>query len=175
MTNYNERLDEILRNHRGRVLTYHELFRKQHYNQLRLDADLAHADAVAKQALISLTKELVAGAKPRRQAVFIGTSESCVSGKEHNQAIDEYEQNLLKGLEGTGMSEYRPKTPREFRNAFYQYLVDNGVSKYTATQIAGEAELYANAYEAYQLRGIEYASRAAGFKPQAKEKTHDQL
>jgi len=73
------------------------------------------------------------------------------------------------------MSKDKPKTPREFRNAFYQYLVDNGVSEYTATQIAGEAELFANAYEAYQLRGIEYASRAVGFKPQAKEKTHDQL
>lgn len=73
------------------------------------------------------------------------------------------------------MSKDKPKTPREFRNAFYQYLVDHGVSEYTATQIAGEAELYANAYEAYQLRGIEYASRAVGFKLQAKEQQMKKL
>ena len=59
MTNYNERLDDVLRDHRGRALTYHEMFRKQHHNPLRLNADLAHADAVSKQALTSLIKELV--------------------------------------------------------------------------------------------------------------------
>ena len=52
MTNYNEGLDEVLRDHRGRALTYHEMFRKQHHSPLRLDEDLAHADAVAKQAVL---------------------------------------------------------------------------------------------------------------------------
>ena len=90
MTNYNERLDELMP------------------CDCRFLAGLAWREGDPcegcingrlKRAITSLTKELVAGAKPLRRAVFIGTSESCVSGKEHNQAIDEFEQNLLKALE----------------------------------------------------------------------------
>ena len=100
MTNYNEILDEILRNHRGRVLTYHELFRKQHSNPHRLDEDLAHADAVAKQAITSLIKELVAEAKPAMATISddeLGVDRARKSAA--NQAINQFEQNLLKALE----------------------------------------------------------------------------
>jgi len=44
----------------------------------------------AKQALTSLTKELVAEAKPGYDAV---------KNSERDKAIDEFEQNLLKALE----------------------------------------------------------------------------
>ena len=54
-------IDELLRNYRGRVLTYHELFKKQHHNPLRLDEDLAHADAVAKQAILRWVADEVIG------------------------------------------------------------------------------------------------------------------
>ena len=56
------------------------------------------------------------------------------------------------------------KSPREFRNALYQHLVDHHVSEDIASRIAGEAELYINAYQAYQLRGIEAGAKELGFK-----------
>lgn len=54
-------------------------------------------------------------------------------------------------------------TPRQFRNALYEHLVSHGVTEETAATIAGEAELYVEAYEAYKLRGIEFAARSMGF------------
>jgi len=80
MTNYNERLDEIL-------MTF--LF-----NGYGQDAEvyMPAADG-AKQALTSLTKELVAEAKPERNVVIT------VVDKVRNNTIDEFEQNLLKALE----------------------------------------------------------------------------
>lgn len=50
------------------------------------------------------------------------------------------------------------KSPREFRNALYKYLTENNVTADTATQLASEAELYVLAYNAYQLRSIEFAA-----------------
>lgn len=93
MTNFNERLNEALCNHKGRVLTYHELYRKQHHNPHRLDEDLAHADAVAKQSLTSLIKDLVAEAQPDFDNM-----------DNYNRSFLEamfkaFERNLLKALE----------------------------------------------------------------------------
>lgn len=56
------------------------------------------------------------------------------------------------------------KSPRTFRNALYQHLVDHSVTPETATRIAEEAEVYANAYEVYQLRDIEFAAKEMGFE-----------
>ncbi len=97
MTNYNERLDNVLRDHRGRVLICYELFRRQHHNSHWLDEDLSHTYAVAKQAITSLIKELVADAKPKagksKSAVVLSRVDFSAS------AIDQFEQNLLKALE----------------------------------------------------------------------------
>lgn len=54
------------------------------------------------------------------------------------------------------------KSPRQFRNALYQYLVDNGSEEETAKTIASEAELYSEAYEQFKLRSIEYAAQNMG-------------
>jgi len=52
-----------------------------------------------KQAITSLTKELVAEAKPAIKPQFF--CQGCDKSEErgHNLAIKEFEQNLLKGLE----------------------------------------------------------------------------
>ena len=95
MTNYNERLDEILKLHAS-----------YHYGGGR-EGELS--DGKAKQAITSLIKELVAEAKPERQPPMkMGnpTKESSdldkmifAKKKGHNEAIDQFEQNLLKALE----------------------------------------------------------------------------
>ena len=96
MTNYNERLDEVLFNLTD--LSYASFTTQEEADRVADQLDYDRAEA--KQAITSLIKELVADAKPGRQALFTGIiSESYVSGKEHNQAIDEFEQNLLKELE----------------------------------------------------------------------------
>ena len=82
MTNYNERLDEILR----------ELDRGEYLGKGGVPG--------AKQAITSLTKELVADAKPgmretQRGRVIIYSD---LSEIELN-IIDKFEQNLLKALE----------------------------------------------------------------------------
>ncbi len=55
------------------------------------------------------------------------------------------------------------KSPREFRNALYQHIVDSGITVEAATTIATEAEVYADMFEAYKLRGIESAVSQVGF------------
>lgn len=83
MTNYNERLDEIL--HTAKVnwkTSPDEIFDKG-------------VTAYAKQALTSLIKELVAEAKPEH----IDNSVLPYGDTKYNMAIDEFEQNLLKELE----------------------------------------------------------------------------
>lgn len=72
MTNYNERLDTILSAH---------------------GAEEGEFTESLKQALTSLTKELVAEAKP---AHVHGTT---VSSGQFNRGVSEFEQNLLKALE----------------------------------------------------------------------------
>jgi len=88
MTNYNERLDKILSDHGAEQGEFHYSL---------------------KQAITSLIKELVAEAKPERQPPMkMGnpTKESSdldkmifAKKKGHNEAIDQFEQNLLKALE----------------------------------------------------------------------------
>ena len=78
MTNYNERLDEILHG-----ITGSKNLRPQR-------GVLAKSRDEAKAAITSLIKELVAKAKPGYDAVR-------ESGRD--EGIDEFEQNLLKALE----------------------------------------------------------------------------
>jgi hypothetical protein len=78
MTNYNQRLDEIL-NSDGGVLHCCGDYQEE-----------------AKQAIISLIKELVAEAKPE-PTKYEKYNSDCLEG--FNIATDEFEQNLLKALE----------------------------------------------------------------------------
>ena len=71
MTNYNERLDEVLASH---------------------GAEEGEFTESLKQAITSLIKELVAGAKP------IETDDDEYADG-WNDAIDQYHTNLLKALE----------------------------------------------------------------------------
>ena len=96
MTNYNERLDEVLDNVLiGMYCT-------------NPDGDFVPLDdrnnvlrAEAKQALTSLIKELVAEAKPSKKHVGdeVAENRSYTGERLFNATIDEFEQNLLKALE----------------------------------------------------------------------------
>lgn len=57
------------------------------------------------------------------------------------------------------------KTPRQFKNAVYQYLVSNDVTDDTASRISSEAELWASAFQSWELRDINTAMMIVGFKP----------
>ena len=88
MTNYNERLDEIL-------MTF--LF-----NGYGQDAEvyMPAADG-AKQLIASLMKELVAEAKPEKHVHHHAYGKPFEDAQDiaYNAAIDQFEQNLLKELE----------------------------------------------------------------------------
>lgn len=98
MTNYNERLEEIIEN----------IPLRAHPNGT-MDRLEPESIAPTKQAITALIKELVAEAKPDRQPPMkMGnpTKESSdldkmifAKKKGHNEAIDQFEQNLLKALE----------------------------------------------------------------------------
>ena len=105
MTNYNERLDEVLETVIAEAFIFGNL-------ALGKGVDIKLPDnnhelppkEKAKQAITSLMRELVAEAKPGKYSSgeYIlnvdGIGE--VDGYEgHNQAIDQFEQNLLKALE----------------------------------------------------------------------------
>ena len=91
MTDYNERLDEILAKHNGELGITWE------------DPDVVTPDT--KQAITSLAKELVAEAKPESLPMFGSQNEagdvspSDYEAAGYNQAIKQFEQNLLKALE----------------------------------------------------------------------------
>ena len=92
MTNYNERLDTILADHR------------EWMRGIRTDRLVGTSSEVTKQALTSLYKELVAEAKPGKyssgESIMNVDGIGEVDGYEgYNQAIDQFEQNLLKALE----------------------------------------------------------------------------
>ena len=88
MTNYNERLDEILD---GIFWTGHK------WAIDRLDRTPSVVLGEAKQAITSLIKELVAGAKPE---VPVATSwQQGLEKKAFEDAIRVYEYKLLKALE----------------------------------------------------------------------------
>ena len=78
MTNYNERLDEVLDD-------FFTIGTERHISEL-------------KQAITSLIKELVAEAKPRKYKLD-GSTKKPNLASEYNMAIDQFEQNLLKALE----------------------------------------------------------------------------
>ena len=82
MTNYNERLDEILQ---GELVCISN----------DPDAYVAGIEDT-KQAFTSLYKELVAGAKPYKQN---GEMIYSTWGDGYDSGIDEFEQNLVKALE----------------------------------------------------------------------------
>lgn len=80
MTNYNERLDEVLDD-------FFTIGTERHISEL-------------KQAITSLIKELVAEAKPKRKTLAElngGWRADVAQG--FNECLDAYEQNLLKALE----------------------------------------------------------------------------
>ena len=111
MTNYNERLDEIL----CKLTTGHT--RKELLSLPEEDTGLdefevkEELEAVdnAKATLTSLTKELVAEAKPYRETIIDKWNKDRVDEvKATNAAMnawaDIYEQNLLKALESGGQA-----------------------------------------------------------------------
>ena len=79
MTNYNERLDDVLTELRSGTINF---------------------DDKAKQAITSLIKELVEGAKPEQQKIEnMGDTFKVDWARGYNVATDRFEQNLLKALE----------------------------------------------------------------------------
>lgn len=87
MTNYNERTDEILNSFKL-------------YLTLPGNAIGGSSQDEAKQAIISLTKELVADAKPSKKHVGdeVAENRSYTGERLFNATIDEYHTNLLKAL-----------------------------------------------------------------------------
>ena len=77
MTNYNERLDDVLTELRSGTINF---------------------DDKAKQAITSLIKELVAEAKPETW-VDPGDTDELMRGQGYVDGIIDFEQNLLKALE----------------------------------------------------------------------------
>ena len=90
MTNYNKRLDEVVR---GVVAP---AWLQQAHDTTDVPAYNLHIHE-AKQAITSLIKELVAEAKPT-YTVVENEIQSIRSGMK-NIAINQFEQNLLKALE----------------------------------------------------------------------------
>ena len=100
MTNYNERLDEVLFNLTD--LSYASFTTQEEADRVADQLDYDRAEA--KQAITSLIKELVAEAKPGKyssgESILNVDGIGEVEGYEgYNQAIDQFEQNLLKELE----------------------------------------------------------------------------
>ena len=100
MTNYNERLDEMLRSlaHRAYLTAHAPGYTKLDGRTYKTAVD------EAKQAITSLIKELVAEAKPGKyssgESILNVDGIGEVDGYEgYNQAINQFEQNLLKALE----------------------------------------------------------------------------
>jgi hypothetical protein len=88
MTNYNERLDEILYDYWARHRGCEE------------GCQSPDGGEITKQAITSLYKELVAEAKPEEYEDYYA-SNPVEKGRKmgYNEATREFEQNLLKALE----------------------------------------------------------------------------
>ena len=83
MTNYNERLDKILADHR------------EWMRGIRTDHLVGTSSEATKQSITSLIKELVAEAMPE----YISPDQPLgLKYQGRNEAIWEFEQNLLKAL-----------------------------------------------------------------------------
>ena len=91
MTNYNERLDQILS----------EQLHKMSYDiEAYGITDCKNYLPDYKQAITSLIKELVAEAKPEQQKIEnMGDTFKVEWARGYNVATDRFEQNLLKALE----------------------------------------------------------------------------
>ena len=85
MTNYNERLDDVL-----------DFVENYGVSASTEGFDKTDSRAKLKQAITSLTKELVAEAKPSPDR-YVNYNSDCLEG--YNLAIKDFEQNLLKALE----------------------------------------------------------------------------
>lgn len=109
MTNYNERLDEILSYERDveGCQALHSGSKCLHCNEdpcphckrwggRQRTEVRSMVDKKTKQALTSLIKELVAEAKPSPDR-YVNYNSDCLEG--YNLAIKDFEQNLLKALE----------------------------------------------------------------------------
>jgi len=90
MTNYDERLYEIIDKHRHDV-------------DMDFSADIRHYKNTNEtvDGITSLIKELVAEAKPSKKYVGdeVAENRSYTGERLFNATIDEFEQNLLKALE----------------------------------------------------------------------------
>ena len=99
MTNYNERLDELLASLVNQVAANEQrLLNGNATRKATIDSD-SHATTQAKQALTSLYKELVGEAKPQEHIDVYTYSNAKTNGDIRKIAIDQFEQNLLKALE----------------------------------------------------------------------------
>ena len=104
MTNYNERLDEILERHG----MYAVLKDENRFDDAAMEREFPAevGPDKTKQAISSLTKELVAEAKPMVASKEVietylqnGMTQKAAEYHGRNHAIDQFEQNLLKELE----------------------------------------------------------------------------
>ena len=98
MTNYNERLEQQLFRAltKGGLEKEKEIESKGRYIHRPMKS-IVHEEA---QAITSLIKELVAVAKPgKRLPDDSPTADEDLVNYGYNEAIDEFEQNLLKELE----------------------------------------------------------------------------
>jgi len=95
MTNYNERLDEILDDYADEHRNHAYDFDNKEISQTEYFKSMRNDKQTAKQAITSLIKELVAEAKPEVKAHPLGpvTLADCQRG------LDHYEANLLKAWE----------------------------------------------------------------------------
>lgn len=88
MTNYNERLDEVL-----------DFIENYGVSASTEGFDKTASRAKAKQAITSLIKELVAEAKPGEHIDVYTYTNAKTNGDIRKIAIGEFKQNLLKALE----------------------------------------------------------------------------
>ena len=97
MTNYNERLDEVLDSYAG----YYNLQDINRFTKEQMSIEFPHlmTKDKAKQAITSLIKELVEEAKPQEHIDVHTYSNARTNGDIRKIAIDQFEQNLLKALE----------------------------------------------------------------------------
>ena len=97
MTNYNERLDGIIE--RIRYAVYYADYHANH-TQEQINMKISEHIDEQKQAITSLTKELVAEAKPEKKSTEdYGSWEDGHRNAGWNKCLDQFEQNLLKALE----------------------------------------------------------------------------
>ena len=98
MTNYNERLDEILERHG----MYAVLKDENRFDDAAMEREFPAevGPDKTKQAISSLFKELVAEAKPKDYVDYYA-NDPIERGRKisYDEAVREFEQNLLKALD----------------------------------------------------------------------------